>query len=203
MKWSVDLSEFDINYQLRTEIKAKVLADLMVECTEANQESGGSSGIDKEDINKVWLAMVDDSNREQEADAGVILIKPRRVEVFYTINFEFKATNNQAKNEAFIVGLKLTLVLRVEKLKVRTDSQLVANHLNENFQTKDEKMVQYLKCSKQIMTRFRELKVEQIPWTENFRVDIRARMVAISYAKMPSQFLWRSKLVQASNKKQR
>lgn len=74
MKWLVELSEFDINYQLRTEIKAKVLADFVVECTEANQESGGSSGIDKEDINKVWLAMVDGSNGEQEADAGVILI---------------------------------------------------------------------------------------------------------------------------------
>lgn len=94
-------------------------------------------------------------------------------------------------------------MLRVEKLEVRTYSQLVANHLNENFQTKDEKMVQYLKCSKQIMTRFREVKVEQIPQTENFRVDIRVRMVAISDAKMPSQFLWKSKLVQPLSKKQR
>lgn len=81
--------------------------------------------------------------------------QPRRVEVSYAISFEFKAANNQTKYEAFIAGLKLALVLRAEKLKVRTDSQLVANHLNENFQTKDEKMVQYLKCSKQIMTRFK------------------------------------------------
>lgn len=125
------------------------------------------------------------------------------MEVSYAISFEFKATNNQAKYKAFIAGLKLALVLRVEKLKAQTDSQLVANHLNENFQTNDEKMVQYLKCSKQIMTRFREVKVEQIPRTENFQADIRARMVAISYAKMPSQFLWKSKLVQASSKKQR
>lgn len=50
--------------------------------------------------------------------------------------------------EAFIAELKLTLALRAEKVNVQIDSQLVANHLNESFQTKDEKMEQYLKCSK-------------------------------------------------------
>lgn len=51
-----------------------MLADFVVECTEANQESCGNNGIDKEDINKVWLAMVDGSCGQQEVNVGVILI---------------------------------------------------------------------------------------------------------------------------------
>lgn len=88
------------------------------------------------------------------------MISPEGVEVSYLIRFEVKATNNQAEYEAFIAGLKLVLALRTEKLKVRTDSQLVANHLSESLQTKDEKIEQYLKCSRHIMTTFREVEVE-------------------------------------------
>lgn len=61
VKWSVELSEFDIRYWPRTTIKAQTLADLVVECTTANQNSGGSREADKEDVNEIWIFMVDGS----------------------------------------------------------------------------------------------------------------------------------------------
>ena len=61
----------------------------------------------------------------------------------------------------------------------------MANHINESFQTNDEKMEQYLKCSKRTMTNFKVVKVEQIPRAENFRADILAIMVATSDKKIP------------------
>ena len=54
---------------------------------------------------------MDSSSVEQGASAGVILTSLESVEVSYAVRFEFKATNNQAEYEAFIVGLKLTLPL--------------------------------------------------------------------------------------------
>lgn len=48
----------------------------------------------------------------------MVLISPKGAKVSYSIKFKFKATNNQAKYEAFITGLKLTLALRAEKVKV-------------------------------------------------------------------------------------
>lgn len=92
--------------------------------------------------------MMDGSNSEQGSGACVFLLSPEGVEVSYVIRFQFRATNNQVAYEAFIAELKLTLALRAEKVNVQIDSQLVANHLNESFQTKDEKMEQYLKCFK-------------------------------------------------------
>ena len=79
------------------------------------------------------MVLVDGSSREQGARAWVILVNPEGEDVSYAIKFEFKATNNQAKYEAFIAGLKLVQALRAEKVKVRTDSQLVVNHLNGSF----------------------------------------------------------------------
>lgn len=96
------------------------------------------------------------------------MISLEGVEVSYAMRFEFKTTNNQTEYESFIVGLKLALALRAEKVKVQTDSQLVANYLSESFQTNDEKMKQYLKYFKQIITKFKIVEVEQIPRAENF-----------------------------------
>lgn len=90
------------------------------------------------------------------------------MEFSYAVRLKFKATNNQAEYKAFIIKLKLTQALRVERVKVQTNYQLVANHFNKSFQTKDEKMEQYFKCSKQIMARFKAVEVEQIPKVQNF-----------------------------------
>lgn len=87
--------------------------------------------------------------------------------------------------KTFIVGLKLVLALRAKKVKVRTDSQLVANHLNKSFQANDEMIKHNFKCSKHIMTKFKAVEIEQIPRAENFRADILAIMAAASDAKMP------------------
>lgn len=61
--------------------------------------------------------IVDESYREQKARAKVILVSLEGIEISYALRFEFKTTNNQAKYEAFIVGLKLALPLKVQKIK--------------------------------------------------------------------------------------
>lgn len=77
--------------------------------------------------------MIDRSSNEQGTRAGVILESPKGEEISYALRFEFKATNNRAEYEAFIVGLKLALAIQPNKVRIQTDSQLVANHLNERF----------------------------------------------------------------------
>lgn len=63
----------------------------------------------------------------------VVLESPDREEVSYAVRLEFKATNNQAEYEALIAGLELAQAVRANRVKVRTDSQLVATHISERF----------------------------------------------------------------------
>ena len=60
-----------------------------------------------------------------DAGAGLILVSPEGVIAEYALRFEFPATNNGAKYEALIAGLRIAKELRVDQLQVHSDSQLV------------------------------------------------------------------------------
>lgn len=71
--------------------------------------------------------MVYGSCYEQGFGVSVVVHRPEEVEISYALKFKFKATNNQTEYKALIVGLKLMHALLAERIKVRTDSQLISN----------------------------------------------------------------------------
>ena len=75
--------------------------------------------------------------------------------------------------------------VKANRVKIRTDSQLVANHVSERFQPRDEKMEQYLKKVRQMMGKFKAVEVVQISREQNSRADILARMAAVADPNMP------------------
>ena len=75
--------------------------------------------------------------------------------------------------------------VKADMVKIRTDSQLVTNHVSERFQPRDGKMEQYLKKVRQMMGKFETVEVIQIPREQNSRADILARMTAVADPKMP------------------
>lgn len=75
--------------------------------------------------------------------------------------------------------------VKADRVKIRTDSQLVANHVSERFQPREEKMEQYLRIVRQMMGKFEAVEVIQIPREQNSRADILARMAAVADPKMP------------------
>ena len=55
----------------------------------------------------------------------------------YAIRIGFKATKNEAKYEAFLVGLRVATELWVEPLDAFSDSQLVVNQVQGDYLAKD------------------------------------------------------------------
>lgn len=103
----------------------------MDECTELNKDVDNRPKIGEESPGKVWTDIVDRSYGDQRAK--VILLSPECVEISYAVKLEFKATNNKVEYEAFIAGIRLALTLKAEEMKIRINSQLVANHLSGSF----------------------------------------------------------------------
>ena len=74
---------------------------------------------------------VDGSSGEQGSGAWIVLEGPEGEEISYTVKLEFTTTNNQAEYETLIAGLELAKVVKADRVKIRTDSQLVTNHVSE------------------------------------------------------------------------
>ena len=128
---------------------------------------------------------MDGSSGEQGSRAKIVLEGLEMEEISYAVKLEFTATNNQAEYEALIASLELANSVKADRVKIRTDSQLVANHVSKRFQPKDEKMELYLKKVKQMIRKFEAVEVIQIPREENSRADILARMAVVADPKMP------------------
>ncbi|RRC62447.1 reverse transcriptase-like protein, partial [Escherichia coli] len=89
---------------------------------------------------------------------------------------EFKATNNEAEYEALIAGLDIALRLGAKQLNVRSDSLLVVNQINGDFQAKDSRMTSYLKAVKDRIARFEGFSIEQISRDLNMQADALANL---------------------------
>ena len=50
------------------------------------------------------------------------------------LRFGFKASNNEAKYEALIVGLNLAKEMKLESLEIYNDSQLVVCQVTDEYQ---------------------------------------------------------------------
>ena len=80
-------------------------------------------------------------------------------------------TNNEAKYEALIIGLGLVKEMRIKRIKILSDYQLVINQMNSTYQARDLKMTTYLKKVMELKDYFSEMSIEQIPRDENLHAD--------------------------------
>ena len=69
VQWTIELSQFNIEYHLRTAIKAQALADFIIKFTTPNEE-GAQDEVER------WTIKVDRSLTRKRGGVGVILITP-------------------------------------------------------------------------------------------------------------------------------
>ncbi|RRC79860.1 reverse transcriptase-like protein, partial [Escherichia coli] len=176
-KWSIYLSGFDIEFKPRTAIKSQALADFVAEF------SPGLEPTTCDEVNNVmisdnnpWLLYVDGSSNVRGCGLGVVLKSSQGGNLVYSIRCEFKATNNEAEYEALIAGLDIALRLGAKQLNVRSDSLLVVNQINGDFQAKDSRMTSYLKAVKDRIARFEGFSIEQISRDLNMQADALANL---------------------------
>ena len=112
VRWAVELSEFDVQYEPRGPIKGQVYAYFIVELSPTDARQG-------EEANFRWVLLLDGSSNQQGSEVGVILEGPHRLLIEQALRFAFKANNNQAEYEALIVGVLLAKEMRAQSLLAR------------------------------------------------------------------------------------
>ncbi|CAJ2659659.1 unnamed protein product [Trifolium pratense] len=178
LKWSLELSEFEIFFESRKALKAQVLADFIAEMTTPSTP----------DKNK-WTIFVDGSSNPQGSGAGIILESGEGALIEVSLELAFPTTNNQAEYEAFLAGLRLAQDMEAEEIKIFTDSQLVASQITGEYQTKDERLTEYLNLIKEKLTKFRQTEIKHVPREHNARADILSKLASTKKKKGGNQSL--------------
>ena len=129
VRWAVELSEFDVQYEPRGPIEGQVYADFVVELSSADAH--------QEEANFRWVLSVDRSSNQQGSGAGVILKGLNGLLIEQGLQFAFKANNNQAEYEALIAGMLLAKEMGAQSLLAKSDSLLVTSQVTEEYQAKD------------------------------------------------------------------
>ena len=99
VQWVVELSQFDIEYNPRIAIKAQALANFIAEFTIPDEEIQDESGR--------WTIQTDGSSTRKKGGVGFIINIPERDVLKYVVQLQFPTTNNEAKFEAILTGLRI------------------------------------------------------------------------------------------------
>uniref|UniRef100_A0A2N9F6A1 Uncharacterized protein n=1 Tax=Fagus sylvatica TaxID=28930 RepID=A0A2N9F6A1_FAGSY len=149
--WSIELSEFDIDYRPRTAIKAQALADFIAEFTSKDDEP-------TEDVEQTskWTMNIDGSSTKDSGGIGVVLKSPEGDTIKQAVRLQYPTTNNEAEYEALLTGLEMAKALGATELDVLSDSQLVVGQVNGDYEAKEGRMQRYLHQARHRISQFRE-----------------------------------------------
>ncbi|XP_058722967.1 uncharacterized protein LOC131594783 [Vicia villosa] len=170
LRWSLELSEFDVQYESRRALKAQALADFVAEMTLiANSPSPAE--------NK-WTIYVDGASSSSGSGAGIILENDEGLIIEVSLVLSFNTSNNQAEYEALLAGLRLAEDVGAREVKIYTDSQLIASHVSGDYQAKNDVLAEYLMLVKDKMKKFAKAEVEHIPREHNSRADVLSKLAS-------------------------
>ena len=75
---------------------------------------------------------------------SVILFSPEKDILKYGVKLQFPMTNNEAEYETILTGLQVAKALEVRNLKLNSDSKLMTEQMNSEYEVKEDKMKRYL-----------------------------------------------------------
>jgi ribonuclease HI len=100
-----------------------------------------------------------------------------------------RCTNNVAEYEAVILGLRKFRVLRVTTCIIKTDSKVVAGHVEKDYAAKDPTLMQYLTAVRSLERQFKGFTLQHVDRAKNEEADALAKAAARGEA-LPSDVFY-------------
>ena len=114
VQWAIELSQFNIEYHPRAAIKAQALADFIAEFILPDEENPNLEA-------ERWTIQTNSSLAQGRGGVGVVIIASDGEKLKYGVQLKFPATNNEAKYEGILTGLRLGRALGIKHLLVQND----------------------------------------------------------------------------------
>uniref|UniRef100_A0A2N9IPA1 Uncharacterized protein n=1 Tax=Fagus sylvatica TaxID=28930 RepID=A0A2N9IPA1_FAGSY len=179
IQWAVELSEFDIEYHPRQAIKAQALADFIAEFTVTEDEPS------EEKPDEEWEIEIDGSSVKGAGGVGIVFKTPEGHLLKHSTRLQYPTTNNEAEYEALLTGLRIAKELGANRLKIRSDSQLIVGQVNGEYEAREDRMTKYLKLVRNALKWFDEVVLVQVPREQNTEADALAKLASSDEANRP------------------
>ena len=106
-----------------------------------------------------------------ESGIGLILQSPTRKLIEQAIHLSFSASNNETEYEVVLAEQDLALVLEGTKLEIRSDSHLIVEQIQREYETNDERMARYLAVVESHLKKLDYWVIRRVPREENEKAD--------------------------------
>jgi hypothetical protein len=135
--WGITLGPWEITYQWQSAIKSQVLPDFIAEWTEEQMP-------ELPELSNTWTIYVDCSKRISGAGVGVILVSPHGDKMSYILRMRFaNASNNEAKYEAVLHGMRMAKACGTTRIKIHGDSNLITQQVMKDYDVTCANMIAY------------------------------------------------------------
>jgi ribonuclease HI len=119
------------------------------------------------------------------AGARVLLISPQGEQLKYVLQIFWKVSNNEAKYEALLHGLRLAISLGIKRLLVYDDSAVVINQVNKSWDRNKENMDTYCLEVRKIENKFYGLEFHHVVRDNNVATDVLSKLGS-THAEVPA-----------------
>jgi ribonuclease HI len=167
----VELMGETLSFAPRKAIKSQVLADFLAEWVDTQLPTAPIQA-------ELWTMYFDGSLMKSGAGAGLLFISPFEKHVRYVIRLHFSASNNMAKYEALVNGLRIAVELGVRHLNARGDSQLVIDQVMKNSHCRNRKMEAYCDEVRRLEDNFYGLELNHVARRYNETMDELAKIAS-------------------------
>lgn len=125
---------------------------------------------------------IDGAARGNPGESGIgVLIKNTDHEIREIKKYLGTRTNNQAEYTALITALESAQDLKDKKIKIFTDSLLVANQINGLWKVKHPEIIPLNKKARELFKTYSSISIQHVPREQNSEADRLANLAIDEY----------------------
>jgi len=133
---------------------------------------------DEENEEGIWTIFVDGSSNSKGSGADVIIKNNNGIVIELSLGLSFVLTNNTAEYEAFLARLRVAKDMGAKRVKICTDSQLIAFQVSGEFQVREEHLQEYILLVQATIKEVDSVEVVHVPCEQNARADILSKLAS-------------------------
>ncbi|KAK5803372.1 hypothetical protein PVK06_031017 [Gossypium arboreum] len=199
-RWQILLSEYDIVYVSQKLIKGRAIADFLATRTTEEYEPLRFDFPDEDLMcitekecesskEKSWKMNFDGASNALGHGIGAVLVSPEGNHYPFTARLNFFCTNNIAKYEACIMGLRAAIERNIQTLEVYGYSALVICQIRGDWEVRDSKLVKYSDLVAGLIKEFKEITFNYFPREENQLADALATLASMFKANRETKIM--------------